>query len=308
MNNPTIAVVVPCYNEEKTIKKVIEDFCRELPEARIVVIDNNSVDNTKQKAIEAGAEVFFEKKQGKGYAVQRSFDIFNEDIFVLVDGDDTYSAKDVKKLLQPVLNQKADMVVGDRMHKENLYAFSTRHWYGNKFLNHVLNFLFCTHINDMQSGLRIMSKDFVNSTALLAGGFSIEPELTIQAIEKSMIIKEIPIVLHKRPDGSHSKINTVRDGTIALYTLLSLFRDYKPLQFFAVLSFIFLLSGVMLGWLGVSEYFATGSVSRLPSLVVSGFLVIAGLVSMIAGLILSSIKRRHDELVVILARMREQNK
>jgi len=308
MNNSTIAVVIPCYNEEKTIKKVIGDFRRELPDARIIVIDNNSSDKTNKKARKAGAEVFFEKKQGKGYAVQKSFNIFTEDIFVLVDGDDTYSADDVKKLLKPVLDQKADMVVGDRMHKENLNAFSTRHWHGNKFLNHVLNFLFRTHINDMQSGLRIMSKDFVNSTALLAGGFSIEPELTIQAIERSMVIEEIPIVLTKRPDGSHSKINTVRDGTIALYTLLSLFRDYKPLQFFTILSLSFLLGGVMLGWLGVSEYLTTGGVSRMPSLVVSGFMIIAGLVSIIAGLILSSIKRRHDELVVILGRMREQNK
>ncbi len=300
-----IVVVIPCYNEEKTIAKVIKDFRRELQEARIVVIDNNSSDNTRQKALNAGAEVFFEKKQGKGYAVQKSFDIFNEDIFVLVDGDDTYFAGDVKKILQPILDQRADMVVGNRMHKENLNAFSTRHWYGNKFLNHVLNFFFHTHINDMQSGLRVMSKDFISSTALLAGGFSIEPELTIQAIEKGMIIKEIPIILHKRPDGSHSKINTVRDGTIALYTLLSLFRDYKPLQFFSTLSFIFLIGGIILGWMGVSEYFELGTVSRMPSLVVAGFLILASFISFISGLILSSIKRRHDELVVILKRIRK---
>ncbi len=303
-----INIVIPCYNEEQTIEKVIKDFHKELPNARIVVVNNNSNDNTRRIALKAGAEVFFEKKQGKGYAVQKAFDIFNEDIFVLVDGDDTYFAGDIKKLLQPILDQKADMVVGNRMHKENLSAFSTRHWYGNKFLNYVLNFLFHTHINDMQSGLRVMSKDFVNSTALLAGGFSIEPELTIQAIEKDMIIKEIPIILHKRPNGSHSKINTVRDGTIALYTLLSLFRDYKPLHFFSILSFVFLVGGIVLGWMGVSEYFEQGTVSRMPSLVVAGFLIIAALVSIIAGLILSSIKRRHDELAVILRRMREQNK
>ena len=301
-----IVVVIPCYNEAKTIKKVIRDFQRELPDARILVVDNNSTDNTSAKARKAGAEVITEKRQGKGFAVQRSLEEFREDIFVMVDGDDTYKAYDVHKLIELVVNDKADMSVGDRMHKDNRArgAFSTSHWYGNLFLTGMLNVFFRTGLNDMQSGLRVMNKRFINSTALLAGGFAIEPELTIQAVEKGMIIKEIPIDLDARPKGSHSKISAVRDGTIALYTLTSLFRDYKPLQFFTVAAAICFVVGGLLGWYGIGGYFDTGRVDRFPSLIVSGFFVIAGLVSFIAGLILSSIKRRHDELVVLLNRIK----
>lgn len=302
--NENIIVVIPCYNEEKTIKKVVCDFHKELPDARILVVDNNSTDKTSKKAAKAGAEVVFEKKQGKGHAVQRSLEEFREDIFVLVDGDDTYRAQDVHALIKLITQDVADMAVGDRMNTANRGAFSTSHWYGNKFLNTALNLFFRTHFKDMQSGLRVMNKRFMNSTALLAGGFSIEPELTIQAVEKGMIVKEIPIALDTRPKGSHSKINAVRDGTIALYTLVSLFRDYKPLQFFTTLAGACFVCGIILGWYGTTEYFATGFVTRLPSLVVSGFFFIAGLISGIAGLILSSIKRRHDELVVLLNRIK----
>ena len=299
-----IIVVIPRYNEEKTIEKVIRDFKKELPHARILVVDNNSTDKTQKKARKAGAEVVFEKKQGKGHAVQRSLEEFREDIFVLVDGDDTYRAHDVHKLVDLIVEDVADMAVGDRLSASNKGAFSTSHWFGNKFLNTVLNMFFRTHLNDMQSGLRVMNKRFMNSTALLAGGFSIEPELTIQAVEKGMIVKEIPISLHPRPKGSHSKINAVRDGTIALYTLVSLFRDYKPLQFFTFLAGSCFLGGAVLGWVGTAEYFTTGIVTRVPSLIVSGFFFIAGLISGISGLILSSIKRRHDELVVLLNRIK----
>ena len=302
--NDKIIVVIPCYNEEKTIKKVVGDFQKELPDARILVVDNNSTDHTRAEALKIGADVVFEKKKGKGHAVQRSLEEFREDIFVLVDGDNTYKAKDVHKLIDPIAKDHADMVVGDRMITENRDAFSTSHWYGNKFLNGALNMIFRTRLRDMQSGLRVMNKRFINSTALLAGGFSIEPELTIQAIEKGMIIKEMPITLVKRPDGSHSKINAVRDGTIALYTLVSLFRDYQPLQFFTILAAICFSLGILLGWYGTADYFTTGLVTRVPSLIMSGFLTIAGLISVIAGLILSSIKRRHDELVVLLNRIK----
>ncbi len=302
--NEKIIVVIPCYNEEKTIEKVVRDFKKELPHARILVVDNNSTDKTQIKARKAGAEVVFEKKQGKGHAVQRSLEEFREDIFVLVDGDDTYRAIDVHILIDLIVKDIADMAVGNRMVTTNRTAFSTSHWFGNKFLNAVLNMFFRTRFNDMQSGLRVMNKRFMNSTALLAGGFSIEPELTIQAVEKGMVVKEVSIALAPRPKGSHSKINAVRDGTIALYTLVSLFRDYKPLQFFTFLAGACFLSGAVLGWVGTAEYFATGLVTRIPSLIVSGFLFIAGLISGISGLILSSIKRRHDELVVLLNRIK----
>lgn len=305
MNSIKTVIAIPCYNEEKTIKKVIRDFQKELPEASILVVDNNSSDNTYEVAREAGARVFFEKKQGKGFAVQKIFNEFEGDVLVLVDGDDTYCARDVHKLIKSVEDGSADMVVGDRIHIDNTKAFSSSHWWGNKFLTKSLNVCFGTRFRDMESGFRVMNREFVQSTALLAGGFGIEPELMIQAIERGCIIKEEAISLVPRQDGSDSKLNTVKDGTIVLYTVLSLFRDYKPLYFFTFGAVVLFIMSIIIGFVSLDGYFETGIVSRIPSLVVAGFLMIASFVSFIAGLILSSIKRRHDELVVILNRMRK---
>lgn len=297
-----ITVAIPCYNEGLTIAKVISDFKNEIPGAEILVIDNNSQDKTAEIAINSGAQVIFERRQGKGHAVQRIFDEFHGDILVLVDGDDTYSAKDAKKLLEPVINGSADMVVGNRIHRKNNAAFSSSHWFGNKFLTQTLNIVFKTKLHDMESGLRVIDKKFVQSSALLAGGFGIEPEITIQALEHGMRIKELPITLSKRAEGSNSKLNAVRDGTIALYTIISLFRDYKPLHFFSLLSFTSFILTLGLGWYSVRDYIDTGMVRHIPALMVACFFAISGLISFIAGLILSSIKRRHDELLVILRR------
>ena len=251
-----IIIGIPCYNEEATIQKVITDFQKELPEAQIFVVDNNSNDQTAEIAKNAGARVFSEKKQGKGFAVQKLFEVFTGDILVLVDGDDTYPAESIKKLLEPVFKEEAEMVVGNRMHRENIKNFSQSHWLGNKFLTRSLNFLFGTKLKDMESGFRAMDKKFIESSALLASGFGIEPELTIQAIEKGMRIKEIPIEVRPRERGSHSKLNAVRDGTVVLYTVISLFRDYKPLQFFSLMSFAFFLAMAGLGWYSIRDYVA----------------------------------------------------
>ena len=299
-----IVVAIPCYNEEVTIGKVMADFKTELPTAEFLVIDNNSTDRTAEIAIRAGARVFSEKKQGKGFAVQKIFEIFKGDILILVDGDDTYPAESVKKIINPIINEEAEMVVGNRMHRRNLKNFSQSHWLGNKFLTRSLNFLFRTKLKDMESGFRAMDKKFIESSALLASGFGIEPEITIQALEKGMRIKEIPIAVKIRKNGSHSKLNAVRDGTIVLYTIISLFRDYKPLQFFTLITSIFFLITIGLGWYSIRDYVATGIVYHIPALFVSGFFAVAGFISFIAGLILSSIKRRHDELLVILRRKR----
>lgn len=300
--NKKITVAIPCHNEESTIGKVISDFQRELPGAQILVVDNNSNDKTALVAKEFGVEVIGEKRQGKGFAVQKIFDEFDGDVLILVDGDDTYSAKDVQKLLMPILNDEADMVVGNRIHAKNEKVFTGSHWLGNKFLTKALNFLFGTKLFDMESGFRAIDKKFVNSSALLAGGFGIEPELTIQALEKGMRIKEVPIALFPRKKGSQSKLNATKDGTIVLYTIISLFRDYKPLHFFSWLSFLsFILAGA-LGWRGIRDYLDTGILSRMPTLLVAVFFTISGLINFVSGLILSSIKRRHDELLVIMRR------
>jgi glycosyltransferase involved in cell wall biosynthesis len=301
-----IIIAIPCYNEEMTISKVVADFKRELPSAEFLVVDNNSRDKTAERAKAAGAVVVSEKKQGKGFAVQRIFDEFGGDILVLVDGDDTYAAEDVHKLIAPVINDEAEMVVGNRIHDSNSKSFKTSHWFGNKFLTTSLNFLFRTKLEDMESGFRAIDRKFVESSALLAGGFGIEPELTIQALERGYHIKEVPVSLYSRKKGSNSKLNAVRDGTIVLYTIVSLFRDYKPLQFFSSATCITLIFGIWLGWYSVHSYFATGIVSRIPSLIVAVFLIMASLLSFIAGLILSSIKRRHDELLVIIRRKKNE--
>jgi glycosyltransferase involved in cell wall biosynthesis len=297
-----IIIGIPCHNEEKTIAKVVSDFKKELPEAAIWVVDNNSSDQTAAEALRAGALVFSEKKKGKGFAVQRLFEEFEGDILVLVDGDDTYPVEAVSRIITPILEEEAEMVVGNRIHRDNSQNFSGSHWLGNQFLTQSLNLLFGSHLKDMESGLRALSKKFVDSSALLAGGFGIEPEISIQALEKGMRIKEVPILVEKRKAGSVSKLNTFRDGTIVLYTVLSLFRDYKPLQFFSWLAGMLFLSGIGLGYYSTREYFSTGIVEHIPALVVAGFFLLASFVSFIAGLILSSIKRRHDELVVLLNR------
>lgn len=306
LENKKIIVGIPCFNEELAIEKVINDFKREFPEAKILVVDNNSSDRTAEIAKNSGAVVISEKKQGKGFAVQRIFNEFDGDILILADGDDTYFAEDAKKLLPLVLNEETEMAVGNRIHQKNSRIFSKSHWLGNKFLTKSLNLIFGVKLKDMESGLRVIDKKFIESSALLASGFGIEPELTIQALERGFRIKEMPISMRPRKKGSHSKLNAVRDGTIVLYTIVSLFRDYKPLQFFSLLSGICLIFGIALGWYSTKDYFQTGIVYHIPALVVAGFFMVASFISFIAGLILSSIKRRHEELIIILSRNRKK--
>lgn len=300
-----IVVGIPCYNEELSIKKVVFDFKKELPDAKILVVDNNSSDNTAKIAKEAGADVICEKKQGKGFAVQKIFNEFSGDILILVDGDDTYRAEDVHLLIAEYQKGTAEMIVGNRILNKNRSVFSNSHWHGNKFLTSSLNFFFRTKLNDMESGLRLIDGDFVRSSALLAGGFGIEPEITIQALERGIRIKEVSISLQPRKKGSVSKLHAVHDGTIVLYTIISLFRDYKPLQFFVIFSGICFAFAIGLGWYSVRDYIQTGIVYHIPALIVAGFMTIASFISFIAGLILSSIKRRHDELLIITQRINE---
>ncbi|MDZ7611167.1 MAG: glycosyltransferase [Candidatus Moranbacteria bacterium] len=298
--NKGILIGIPCYNEESTIKKVVEDFKRELPEAKILVVDNNSSDNTAKKAREAGAEVEREKRQGKGFAVQKIFEKFTQGYLVIVDGDDTYSPEEAHKLIDSLIQDKADMLAGNRLNKKNKKSFSTPHWWGNKMFAFFINLLFKTNLNDILSGYRVFNQNFKRNAILLSGGFEIESELTIQSIERNLKIKELPVSLKKRGGLSTSKIRTFKDGFIILYTISSLFRDYKPLEFFSVISFFSLAVGMFISWRGISEYLETGLVTHLPSLVVGGFLVLFSFISFIAGLILSSLKRRHEEIISLI--------
>jgi glycosyltransferase involved in cell wall biosynthesis len=299
--NFKITIGIPCYNEEISIGKVVSDFRSEIPESRIIVIDNNSKDKTSEKAKDAGAEVFFEKKLGKGNAVRKLFEISDEDILILVDGDDTYFAKDVKKLIQPILENKADMVVGNRFAYKN-DAMNESHNFGNKLFRLILNLFFNTKFKDILSGYRAFNKEFYKNTPLLSEKFEIETEMTLQALERNFNVIEIPINYQKRPAGSHSKIKEFRDGSKIIFTITSLLRDYRPMTFFSILGSFLILIGFSFGTRVLIEYIKTGIILRVPTAILTIALVILGFNSFLSGLTVSAINRRNRELENIIKR------
>lgn len=292
-----IAVLIPCYNEALTIGKVVNDFKRELPDAEIIVYDNNSSDKTDEIARKAGARVFYEHRQGKGNVVRSMFRDIDADCYVLVDGDDTYPASSVKALISPVLNDGADMVVGDRLSTtyftENKRAF---HNFGNKLVKNLINKLFNGSINDIMTGYRVFSKTFVKSFPIVSKGFEIETEMTIHAMDKNMYVVEVPIQYKDRPEGSVSKLNTVQDGVRVIGTIVKLFRDYKPLIFFSIISIIVFLIGLIFFIDITIEYFETGLVTKMPTLVVSSLIMLGGVLLLLAGCILHVIVGKHRQL------------
>lgn len=302
--NQNITVAIPCYNEEATIAKVIKDFRNQLPEAEIVVFDNNSSDKTVKIAKKNGARVLYEKKQGKGYVMQNMFNNVNADILVMIDGDDTYFAEDIHELLKPVISGDADMVVGNRLHQRER-GFSYSHRFGNAMFRWLLNYLFRANYKDILSGYRIMQKDFYKSIPLLAQGFEVETELTLQSLDRGCSIVEVPIQYQDRPKGSHSKISKFRDGSRIILTIISLLRDYRPMVFFSYLGGFFMVLGVLFGSVVVNEYYHTGLIKRVPTAILSIALVIVGVNAVISGFILSAVNRRHRETEVVMRRMKE---
>ncbi|MFH1917472.1 MAG: glycosyltransferase family 2 protein [Nanoarchaeota archaeon] len=231
-----ISVIIPCLNEEQTVGKVVKDFKRELPSADIIVYDNGSTDKTVKLAKKAGAIVRTSNRKGKGNVLKQAFEEINSDIFITVDGDDTYDAKEVKKLIKPVLNHEADMVVGTRMSNFKKEEKRLLHNIGNRIILWQMHFCFPCRITDMLSGYRVMTRDVAKSLNLLSSGFTIETEMTIKTLENGYTIKEIPTTYKERPPGSKSKLNSFSDGWFILTTILSLFRDYRPMQFFIIFS------------------------------------------------------------------------
>lgn len=291
-----IAVLIPCYNESKTIKKVVEDYKKALPEAKIYVYDNNSSDGTDELARNAGAIVRYEYQQGKGNVIRRMFREINAECYVMVDGDDTYPAEIAPKLVEKVLNEKADMVVGDRLSStyfmENKRPF---HNFGNSLVRKSINLLFKSDIKDVMTGYRAFSFEFVKTFPVLSGGFEIETEMSIHAIDKNMAIKNVVIEYRDRPEGSESKLNTYSDGIKVLKMIMRLFRNYKPMTFFTIVSLILCaLAGAFFIPI-LYTYIATGLVPKLPTLIVCGFVIIAAIQSLFSGLILSSIKQKNKQ-------------
>jgi glycosyltransferase involved in cell wall biosynthesis len=307
-----VAVLIPCFNEELTVAQVVHQFREQLPDADIYVFDNNSSDRTVSEALSAGATVARERRQGKGFVVQSMFQQVNADVYVMVDGDGTYPAREVHKILAPVLAGDADMVIGSRLHTNSHSQFRPLNRLGNRLFLKVLNRSFKVRITDLLSGYRAFSRRFVKSVPLFGGGFETETELTIKALQRGYRVVEVPVDLGTRPEGSFSKIRIAHDGLRILNTLLALLRDYKPLTFFGSVGLVLVLVGLIPGIIVVFEFFHTGSVPRLPSAVLSVGLVMSGLLAITVGLVLHTIVRRSQEfdhqLRVLMDEMKYQIK
>ena len=295
-----IAVLIPCYNEEKTIEKVVTDAKRVLPEAVVYVYDNNSTDKTAEIAARAGAIVRREPRQGKGFVLRRMFREIDAQCYICVDGDDTYSMESAREMADRVLEHNVDMVVGDRLSstyfKENKRPF---HNFGNSMVRSTINRFFHCDVKDIMTGFRAMSYEFVKSYPVLSRGFEIETEMTIHAVFNEMVIENVVVDYRDRPEGSESKLNTYSDGAKVLGTIVSLYKNYKPFKFFTSLAVVMLIvAAVMFLWV-FAKFLNTHLVENMPTLVVSGFIALAAIQSFFSGLILSDMvtkNRRNFEI------------
>jgi glycosyltransferase involved in cell wall biosynthesis len=294
-NAARIAVLLPCYNEAITIGKVVADFRRTLPAADIYVFDNNSTDDTAGKAAAAGATVLRSRRQGKGHVVQHMFHVVEADIYVLADGDDTYPAEAAAEMIRILQEADADMVIGTRMENSEPGAFRIMHEFGNRLISKLVSVLFRSPVTDVLSGYRVFREHFARTLYLRSGGFEIETEITLQAIAKSCVIKEIPVTYAVRPPGSISKLNTLTDGLHVLKCVILIFKDYKPLVFFSCMSILSFIFGLAAGWYPVTDYLETRFVSHVPLALLAAALEILAVLFLGIGLILSAIHRYHME-------------
>lgn len=297
MKMDKVAVLIPCFNEVKTIKKVINDFKEVLPEAVIYVYDNNSTDGTDKIAKESGAVVRYERQQGKGNTIRRMFQEIDAEVYIMVDGDDTYPADMACKMVELVRDFQSDMVIGDRLSStyfsENKRPF---HNLGNSLVRSGINHLFNTSIKDIMTGYRAFSYRFVKAFPVLSKGFEIETEMTIFAVDRNMKTDNVIIEYRNRPEGSESKLNTFTDGLKVISTIVRLYKDYKPFGFFSFLSVFFLLIGTVFFLPVFGDYINTGTVERFPTLIVCGFVVIMAMLLFTTGIILTTlrVRDRHD--------------
>lgn len=293
---PKIAVLIPCYNESKTIRQVINDFKTVLPSAEIYVYDNNSSDKTDEIARNAGAIVRYECKQGKGNVVRTMFRDIEAECYLLIDGDDTYPAEHAKKMCDLVLNEKVDMVIGDRLSStyfsENKRPF---HNSGNVLVRKLINFIWGGDIKDVMTGYRAFSRSFAKSFPVLSQGFEIETEMTIHALDKNLHLKSFPIKYRDRPEGSESKLNTFSDGAKVIKTIFMLFKDYRPLFFFSVLSLIFAVIAIIAFIPVLDEYTKSGLVPRIPTLIMSIFFALTSIQGFTCGVILDTIRKKDRQ-------------
>ena len=291
-----IAVLIPCYNESKTIEKVVTDFKRELPEATIYVYDNNSTDGTDKIAEAAGAVVRYEYQQGKGNVIRRMFRDIDAECYIMTDGDDTYPAEYAREMADKVLYRNVDMVVGDLLSstyfEENKRPF---HNFGNSIVRNSINSLFNSNIKDIMTGYRAFSYMFVKTFPVLSKGFEIETEMSIHAVDKNLFVENVVIDYRDRPEGSESKLNTYSDGFKVLRTIFRLFKNYKPMQFFSLLALVLAIISVAFFAPVFVTFLKTGVVDKMPTLIVSGFTMLAAIQSLFSGLILATITQKNRQ-------------
>lgn len=297
----TIAVLIPCYNEAKTIEKVVNDYKSVLPEADIYVYDNNSTDGTAEIAKKAGAIVRYEYKQGKGNVIRSMFRDIDADCYIMIDGDDTYPKENAREMCDLILNGNADMINGDRLSStyftENKRPF---HNFGNILVRLLINKLFHSNVKDIMTGYRAFNYDFVKTFPILSKGFEIETEMTIHALDKNFRVLEIPVEYRDRPKGSVSKLNTFSDGFKVLKTIGRLFKEYKPSIFFGLIGTLFLIISLCFGTPVFLEYFETGLVPRFPTLIFSGFMLMISILTYICGIILEVVVKKHRQLFELI--------
>ncbi len=291
-----VAVLIPCYNESKTIEKVVRDYRDALPDAVIYVYDNNSTDGTDELAKKAGAVVRYEYQQGKGNVIRRMFADIDAECYVMVDGDDTYPAQNAPEMCKKVLEKRVDMVIGDRL-SSTYFAENKRpfHNFGNTLVRKSINVLFGSDIKDIMTGYRAFSYRFVKSFPVVSKGFEIETEMTIHAVDKNMSMENVIVEYRDRPEGSVSKLNTYSDGFKVLGTIFRLYKNYRPFKFFGMVALILAVISLCFAVPVVLEYIETGLVPRFPTLIVCGFVMMAAIQSLFTGMLLETVIQRNRQ-------------
>ncbi len=292
-----IAVLIPCYNEAKSIAKVVADYRDALPGAEIFVYDNNSTDGTDAMARAAGATVRYERRQGKGNVIRTMFREIEADAYLMIDGDDTYPAENARTMVDLILQQKVDMVVGDRL-SSTYFTQNKRpfHNLGNRVVRGLVNRIFHGNITDLMTGYRAFSYEFVKSFPVLSKGFEIETEMSIHALDKNLYIQSVPVEYRDRSADNPSKLNTFSDGFKVLRTVARLYKEYRPLSFFGIFTALFGAAGIVLFIPVLAEYFRTGLVPRFPTLIVSGVLMTLAILMLVCGLVLDTVAKKHRQL------------
>ena len=294
-NKAKIVILIPCLNEEITIGKVIHDFQDAIPEAKIIVFDNNSTDRTAAIARESGAEVIPESRPGKGHVVASMFRKVDADYYVIVDGDDTYSAEHVRKLLEPVMKEQADMAVAVRLAEYTATSFRPLHVFGNNLVRRLVNWIFKSNLSDIMSGYRAYSRELVQSIPILSSGFEVDTEMTIRILDYGFRIKEVPLPYRERPEGSVSKLRTFHDGFRVLAEIARIAKAYKPFTFFGGIGLAFILAGGISGIWVILDYLEDEYVNKVPTAILATGFMLLGFGSMGIGILLNTISYRFRE-------------